>query len=189
MTRLACARFEADLAEALAAPGACDPGRAASLRAHAAECASCRGCLDLVDLAAEPAGARDPFPDPPPGYWKRFEAGLAARLASERRRGANRRLAMALAASLAAAVVLAGFAFKNRPSLSETPSPVGVVDEPGGDGDDGLDAFPAAGVLDGFAEDDGASLFSGPDDLTPEDQERLLEWLRRERERRIGGAA
>jgi hypothetical protein len=189
MTRLACARFEADLAEALAAPRACDPELAESLRAHAETCASCRGCLELVDLAAEPAESRDPFPDPPPGYWERFEAGLGARLASERRRGARRRLAMALAASLAVAVLLTGLAFKNRPSRSETRSPVAVVDEPEADGDDGLDAFPAAGVLDGFADDDGASLFSGPDDLTPEDQERLLEWLRRERERRTGGAA
>jgi hypothetical protein len=189
MTDPACARFEAELAEALAAPGPCDRGAAASLRAHATTCASCRGSLDLVDLAAEPAGARDPFPDPPPGYWVRFEAGLAARLATERRRGAMRRLGVAIAASVAVAAVLAALALKDRPFRSETPPGVAVVDEPTGDAEDGFEPFPAAGILDGFSEGDGASLFSGPDDMTPEEQERLLEWLRRERERLTGGAA
>ena len=189
MTDPACARFEAALAEALAASGPCDPGAAASLRAHATACVSCRGSLDLVDLAAEPAGARDPFPEPPPGYWERFEAGLAARLAKERRRGAIRRLAPAVAASVAVAAVLAGLALEDRLFRSETPPPIAVVDEPAGDGDDAFEPFPAAGVLDEFSEDDGASLFSGPDDMTPDEQERLLEWLRRERERLAGGAA
>ena len=96
---------------------------------------------------------------------------------------------MAVAASLAGAVVLTSLALKDWPFRSETRRPVEVVDEPDADDDDGLEPFPAAGVLDGFAEDDGATLFSGPDDMTSEDQERLLEWLRRERERRTGGAA
>ena len=54
--------------------------------------------------------------------------------------------------------------------------------------EDSVDAFPAAGAL-GFADEDDPSLFPGADDLTPEGEERLLEWLERERERAGGGAA
>ena len=54
--------------------------------------------------------------------------------------------------------------------------------------DDAFDPFPAAGAL-GFADEDDPSLFPGADDLPPEGEERLLEWLERERERAGGGAA
>ena len=186
MSAADCARFESDLALALAAPGGCEPRVAASLRAHAAACDACRGSLDLVDLATEPAAERDPIPEPPPSYWTKFESELALRLSRERRRRGARW--PAAAAAVAAAIVLAVLV-RDRTFRSETPPALPPLDEPAADRDDGLDAFPAAGVLGGFSEEDESSLFSGADDLTPEDQERLLEWLKHERERRAGGAA
>ena len=183
-----CAAFDATLAEALAAPGPGDPATAERLRAHAASCTVCRGSLDLVDLVAVAADARDPFPEPPPSYWARFEGDLAARIAAEKSRRA-RRQAMAWAA--AAVVVLAlsaSVVLRQSPFRSETGRGTPAVDSPVLSPDDSVDPFPAAGAL-GFADEDDPSLFPGTDDLPPEGEERLLEWLERERERAGGGAA
>jgi|RhiMethySRZTD1v2_1073278.scaffolds.fasta_scaffold10825_12 hypothetical protein len=191
MSGLDCARFESVLAEALAAPGPCDPETAEALRAHAASCAACGASADLVDLATKDAASRDPFPDPPPSYWTRLEEDLAARIAAEKRKDARRRTAWGAAAA-AAAVVLAlsgALMFRGTPFRSETVRRLPPVDAPVGDADDRLDPFPAGGALGGFSEEDDPSLFPGGDDLTPEGEERLLEWLERERARATGGAA
>lgn len=188
MRPLDCAGFEAALAEALAAPGACDGETAARLGAHASACPLCRASADLVELAAHPASSRDPIPDPPPAYWARFEVELAARIEGERRRDARRRTGLAAAAVVLVAVGVGAF-LRERPFRSETPRALPPVDAPAAELEDGIDPFPAAGALDGFSEDDDASLFSGADDLTPDDEERLLEWLERERRRASGGAA
>jgi hypothetical protein len=185
-----CAGFEATLGEALAAPGPCDPEVAAALRSHAASCEACRGSADLVDLATKDAASRDPFPDPPPSYWALLEENLSARIAAEKRKDARRRGVWAAAAAAAVVLALTGaLTLRRTPFPSETVRGLPPVDAEAEDGDDRIDPFPAGGVLGGFSEEDDPSLFSGGDDLTPEGEQRLLEWLERERQRAAGGAA
>jgi hypothetical protein len=189
MSALDCAGFEAALAEALAAAQPCEPSLAATLRDHAASCRSCRGSADLVDLLAQPASSRDPFPEPPPSYWSRFERELASRIGVERRRLAWRRSAGWAAAAVVVVALLAVPLLRDRPFRSETAHRPTPLDLPAADPDDSLDPFPRAGALDGFSDDDEPSLFPGAEDLSPEGEERLLEWLERERDRAAGGAA
>ena len=191
MTGLDCAGFEAVLAEALAASEPCDPETAAALRAHVASCRACGGSADLVALAAKDAASRDPFPDPPPSYWARLEEDLAARIAAEKRKHARRRTAWGAAAAAAVVMLALSGALRLRgtPFRSATAHRLPPVDAPAGDADDRLDPFPAGGALGGFSEEDDSSLFPGGDGLTPEGEERLLEWLERERQRAAGGAA
>ena len=191
MSGLDCARFEAALTEALAAPSPCDPETAEALRSHAASCPACRGSADLVDLATKDAASRDPFPDPPPSYWTRLDADLTARIAAEKRKGTRRRTAWGAAAAAAALLFALSGALTLRrvPFRSETARRLPPVDAPAQDADDRLDPFPAGGALGGFSEEDDPSLFPGGDGLTPEGEQRLLEWLERERERAAGGAA
>jgi len=61
---------------------------------------------------------------------------------------------------------------------------VGVVSDV-----DVMRAFVRARKEGTFSEEDDPSLFPGGDGLTPEGEQRLLEWLERERERAAGGAA
>jgi hypothetical protein len=205
-----CSEFETGLADLLAAPGGGDDSRLRSLRAHAASCPECAGASDLVDLAARPAGERDPVDDPGEAYWGAFGARLSMRLAGEESR---RRRFVALGAGLAAAAlvavgllvgvirreaavgqaapVAAAPAVPAPPETfrSETPVEPNPVDlEPAID-DDLAGGFAGAEPLDPFSEEGEGDLFPAVDQLAPADAERFLEWLTQEESRVRKGAA
>jgi hypothetical protein len=85
---MTCADFERKLTGLIAGEAGPGGGEAdlASLREHAASCASCRGTADLLELLTWPGEERDLVESPPEPYWDRFEAELGQRLA----RGASR---------------------------------------------------------------------------------------------------
>jgi hypothetical protein len=198
-----CAEFDAVLSGLLAASDGSPDPRLASLRAHASVCAACSPASDLIELAARPAGERDPVDDPGAPYWDDFGARLDARLDREHS-ASHRRLA--IGGGLAAAVIVAAgllVGFSRRHTIpgptaatppastfrSETPGDLPPVDAVPAIDDDLMEGFAGAEPLDAFSEDDAGGLFPAADQLAPADAERLLEWLRREESRVRKGAA
>ena len=197
MRDLDCASLDAELAEALAAPGGADPSRLEAWRAHARGCPRCAASIALLDLAELPAVRRDPVPDPGPEYWSGFESRLGARLAAIP--AARRRLAPLVALAAAAVIALAAvLVLTLRP---KPPAPVSVAgdvppataaaadaadDDPQA-ADDWEAAFAEGGPIDAFADDDETGLYPAVDDLSPADERIFLEWLSQEEARVNGG--
>ena len=197
---MTCSEFETALAGLLAAPGAAGGVEVLdALRAHAAACAACSGSTALLDMAARPAGERDPIDDPGDLYWESFGVRLAARLRQERSR---KRLRMVMAAAAVAAVAVTVVVLRETapgpvpaaaptrdPYVQETP--LASADDLGAPDleDDGDPGFIGAGPLDAYTEDDAGALFPNVDGLAPADEKRLLEWLTDEESKAKRGAA
>jgi hypothetical protein len=168
MKSIDCGEFRALLTRALTEG---EPATFSPLREHAERCEFCRRSADLVLLAALPAEARDPVPEPAPDVWMRIEADVARRL---RRDVRVRRAAWSLAAAAAAVGIWAG-SLTLRP---EVPQGNGYDVVPTDPGEFALPFAPGGG-------DDGVpsgrwSPFPDTEGLDAAERTRMIEWLREE---------
>jgi hypothetical protein len=211
---MSCAEFEREWV-ALLDEREDAPDRAARVEAllrHADACPGCRSARGLAELLSRPAAERDPLDEPPAGYWDGFNERLAERIRLEESAAASRRLRVALGAVAALLLLAVAAALWPRvatrgpvapaPELAAVeaaPAAGGEVEEPAIPPE--LDRLFAADVLPdagadwlpaplptGDAFEDGLWL---PDvlDLDAEGRRRLLDWIRAEDARLLGGQA
>lgn len=201
---MSCAGFEREWVALLDEPEG-TPGRAdrvEALRRHAEACPDCRSARGLAELLARPAAERDPVDEPPAGYWETFNERLAERIRVEESAAARRRVRVAIGAVAALLLLAAAAALWPRvaspgpvmpaPELAavgDAPADGPAVDGLAGDvlPDMGADWLPAP-LPTGDAFEDGLWL---PDelDLDAEGRRRLLDWIRAEDARLLGGQA
>jgi hypothetical protein len=205
-----CAEFEQDLATLLTAP--VDERRGGSaltrLREHATGCPECARCVDMLEWLELPSSERDPFDDPGPEYWDRFDQRLRQRIDRETSspRFPHGRTLLGLAASVLIAVAfVVPWLTSDRDDPGKTP-PVVTEGSAASDLDEilgGADPETArreveivVGVADlwslpGVEAGVGAAgpLIPSEGEMEHQDRRRLIEWLESETERLEGGSA
>ena len=188
-----CAAFENRLTDLLA--GELDPASArevaAELERHAAGCAGCSAAAGWLEFAALSAGERDPFDEPPTGYWEDFNASVSRRIATNSR---QRRAAWWRPLAAAAAIVLAlaaGWVLRGRVlTVEQTPLAAGhgasgewsLLDEVIQEATpeelaEALSRLPGNAWDGGYEADVRGEWLPDTDELDEIDQQQLVEWL------------
>jgi hypothetical protein len=181
MSALDCAGFEPRLAEALAAPGPCDPRRRPRSCAPRGRVPPAGGASTSWISSRSPRTRAIRSPSRRRRTGRGFE-GISRR-ASPPRSGRTRAAARRGAAAAAAVVVAPpGASCFGGPLSDRKPSAASRRGRSAPSPDDSARSVPRGGAL-GFSDEDDPSLFPGGGRPDAGGEERLLEWLERERER------
>jgi anti-sigma factor RsiW len=152
---------EADLVAYVA--GELTPAARAAVEAHLADCAGCR--RETEALAETVSALRRSLPTPPPVAWGHFQAGVRARLASERPRARWRfaPVSLALSGALAAGLLVMASGLPDR--TGRPPADLATVEEMAIGGRlDLLTQYPVVERLDLYEDLD---VIRGLDELAP----------------------